>query len=126
MEPMSSRLSKLDQVFGLQAIRQAGLLAIGCAILFCTGCSNNDLKEKTYQVSPRPQPVEQVITLLEGYKNGQPVGSEVTGLPALIKDMAEKSGDKTAIVQDAYDKLMTSGSNSQVIATEALEQLTKE
>ena len=96
-----------------------------CFALLLASCSQG-LKERTYQVKPQPQPVEQVITILEGYRDGKPVGSEVTNLPALITDMREKSGDKIEIVQEAFDRLMKDGKNARQIAIEALGKLAEE
>ena len=97
-----------------------------CFSLLFASCSSQGLTERKYQVKPQPQPVEQVITILEGYRDGKPVGSEVTNLPALIKDMREKSGDKMEIVQEAFDRLMKDSQNARQIATDVLKKLDAE
>jgi hypothetical protein len=106
-------------------IRKCSVAGIAFALLVCLGCSSKP-KERTYQLKPQPQPVDKVITLLKGYRDGKQVGSEVTGLPALITDMNEKSADKVEIVQEAFDKLMADRKNAKQIAAEALKKLEAE
>jgi len=106
------------------ALKVLGVKALGllCLMTLFVSCSQK-LEKQTFEIKPQPAPVEKVIAMLKGYQQGQPVGSEVTSLPALMKDMQEKSGDKVEVVQKAFDNIMKNTKNAKAIATEALKQL---
>ena len=115
----------MDRSLGQNILRVCSMscaVCAVCALVFCIGCSGKP-KERTYQIKSQPQPIEKVITLLEGYRDGKNVGSEVTGLPALMTDMKEKSADKVGIVQEAFDQLMADRKNAKKIAADALKKL---
>lgn len=98
------------------------MLLIG--LLVCLGCGTG-VEERSYQLQPKPPAFDQLVSLLESYRDGQPLGSEVTSMIGMISDLKHSSPEKAEIAQGIFDKLTDSANsaNAATIADEALGQL---
>lgn len=99
-------------------------MTLSVVLLICLGCGPS-VEERSYQLKPKPSANEQLIGLLESYRDGQPLGSEVTSMTGMISDLKYTSPAKAEIAQRVFDQLMDSSNatNAAAISAEALEKL---
>ena len=100
-------------------------LTVLVACLFASGCSGGDI--------PRARPISvqgdiflQVKSCLEGYSNGQPVGSERQIFDSWIEQMRAKDPGAAELLVAGLQEIAASPRRAKVIATRLLIKLPAE
>jgi hypothetical protein len=79
------------------------------AVALPLGCSQPSWEEKTYEVRT-VTPLDQAKQLLQGYVDGQSLGSEVDSYPQLVSSLRETDPAKADILEQGLEELRKSGS----------------
>ena len=93
------------------------VLAIGTI----SGCGPAP-KSEVIQVKAA-DPMAEVKSVLQRYADGQPLGSEASGFPALVETAKKASPEKGEILEKAFADLQKKGANIKAIAKDALTKL---
>ena len=89
------------------------------------GCGSGHVEERTIK-SAQPVGIDLAKTLLQGYAEGKPVGSEVVGFEQIVEEAKQQDAEKAAILERGFGEikgLMDSRSAVPNKAKEILAQL---
>ncbi|WP_162006812.1 hypothetical protein [Roseimaritima sediminicola] len=87
------------------------------------GCSRG-VQERDIQVSTANDPLSEPRSLLQRYAEGQAIGSESMGYPALVANVREVDPERADILEDGLAKLeKASPAQRKAIAAELLQKL---
>lgn len=78
---------------------------------------------KIIESKPQPKAVDKLISLLERYADGNPPGSELGAIKALISDAKEQTPEKGDLVEEVVNQLLESPDKAKQIAKEVLPKL---
>jgi hypothetical protein len=99
-------------------------LLCGAAILglLQAGCGPSNLpKTRTIQVAS--DPLNEVRAYLEGYVQGQPVGSERELFPKLVDEIRNTDADKAAAVESGLAEIVKSPATARARSKKLLDEL---
>lgn len=75
---------------------------LGC--LFLLGCGRSGIRERVIPVK-QDTAIQHVMRLLDGYANGEPMGSEIIGFPSLRDAVVAEDPDVGAILARGLSEL---------------------
>ncbi|NQW47665.1 MAG: hypothetical protein HQ464_07855 [Planctomycetes bacterium] len=95
------------------------LVACSWLCLAAAGCGPSNVpKERAIQVAR--DPLKDVRSFLEGYVQGQSVGSEVELFPKLVDEIRNTDADKAAVVESGLADIVKSPSTARARAKKLL------
>ena len=96
----------------------------GAAILglLQAGCGPSNLP-KTRKIQVASNPLKEVRSYLEGYVQGQPVGSERELFPKLVDEIRNIDADKAAAVESGLAEIVKSPATARARAKKLLDEL---
>ena len=98
------------------------LVAYSWLCLAAAGCGPSNVpKERAIQVAR--DPLKDVRSFLEGYVQGQSVGSEVELFPKLVDEIRNTDADKAAAVESGLADIVKSPSTARARAKKLLDAL---
>lgn len=99
------------------------LLAVAAAVTLAgvAGCGSG-VKERTIEV-PQVSPAERAKMILQGYVNGQPVGSEMTEFDFLIRELQKTDPGRADTLKRGLDEMKRSPAGSRSRAKDLLSKL---
>ncbi len=90
--------------------------------LVMAGCGPQGVTEKRFS-NPPPDAVTRAIVLIQGYADGQPVGSEAIGFEELAQGVAAIDAEKGSDVKEFLGEIEKTGRVSRKDAAKVLERL---
>ena len=90
--------------------------------LVMAGCGPQGVKEKRFS-NPPPDAVTRAIVLIQGYADGQPVGSEAVEFEELVQGVAAIDAEKGKEFKEFLAEVEKTGRVSRKDATRILERL---
>ena len=90
--------------------------------LVMTGCGPQGVAEKRFS-NPPPDAVTRAIVLIQGYADGQPVGSEAIEFEELVQGVAAIDAEKGSDVKEFLAEIEKTGRVSRKDAAKVLERL---
>ena len=90
--------------------------------LLQAGCGPSNLP-KTRKIQVASDPLKEVRSFLEGYVQGQSVGSEVELFPKLVDEIRNTDADKAAAVESGLADIVKSPSTARARAKKLLDAL---
>ena len=102
----------------------ATVLIGGAAILglLQAGCRPSNLP-KTRKILVASDPLKEVRSYLEGYVQGQPVGSERELFPKLVDEIRNTDADKAAVLESGLDEIVKSPATARARSKKLLDEL---
>jgi len=102
----------------------ATVLIGGAAILglLQAGCGPSNLP-KTRKIQVASDPLKEIRSYLEGYMQGQPVGSERELFPKLVDEIRNIDADKAAAVESGLAEIVKSPATARARAKKLLDEL---
>lgn len=98
------------------------LVACSLLCLAAAGCGPSNVpKERAIQVAR--DPLQDVRSFLEGYAQGQAVGSEVELFPKLVEEIRKTAADKAAAVESGLAEIVKSPAGARSRAKKLLDEL---
>jgi hypothetical protein len=90
--------------------------------LAAAGCGPSNVpKERAIQVAR--DPLQDVRSFLEGYAQGQAVGSEVELFPKLVEEIRKTDADKAAVLESGLTDMLKSPASGRARAKKLLDEL---
>ena len=90
--------------------------------LLQAGCGPSNLP-KTRKIQVASDPLKEVRSYLEGYVQGQPLGSERELFPKLVDEIRKADPDKAAVLESGLAEIAKSPSTARVRAKKLLDEL---
>lgn len=113
----------LSQAAGGLPARPLLALLAGAALLAPVGCFS-PVEEKQITVKASNDPLFYPRSVLQRYANGQPMGSEVTGFPAMVAELRKTDAKRADILEKGLADLQAApASGRKAIAKDLLTQL---
>ena len=78
-----------------------------CGSLALMGCGPGGLKEEVIEVKAANDPLHMPRSILQRYADGQKLGSEVTGFPAMIEAVRKVDKDRAEILEAGLKEIET-------------------
>jgi hypothetical protein len=79
----------------------AGLLLTGGVV----GCGGGGVPEQDIEVKASNDPLHQPRQILERYAEGQPLGSEVTGFPAMVAEVRKTDPQRADVLEKGLEEI---------------------
>jgi hypothetical protein len=90
--------------------------------LLQTGCGPSNLP-KTRKIQVASDPLKEVRSYLEGYVQGQPVGSERELFPKLVEEIRKTDADKATALESGLTEIVKSPAGARARAKKLLDEL---
>lgn len=90
----------------------AGLLPAGCG---------SSLKEEEIPVKAANDPLFEPRSILKRYAEGQPLGSEVEGFPALVENVRKVDPERADILKKGLDEIVKAPASARAGKAKALQ-----
>jgi hypothetical protein len=87
-----------------------------------TGCGPSNLP-KTRKIQVASDPLKEVRSYLEGYVQGQPLGSERELFPKLVDEIRKNDADKAAVLESGLADMLKSPATARARAKKLLDEL---
>lgn len=97
--------------------------AVAATLSFAAGCSQSRVPQERVIPLRRADPAGQVRSYLEGYAQGQPVGSERELFPQFISDVRQTDPDLAGVVEKGLAEIQAAPGQAGRIAKKLLERL---